>query len=1003
MPNYAKLARVSYRDSDREIHVSGYADMLVYDENSHFLVAMRYGGYPEAVRALADAIGSGGTIDVELEEDSFQLYTTPKFYEKQLKKDSIYTECLIKRKDDQNTKSTDAHELPSGKRQQYIFTSRNDLEQLYNEIDRKTSVPMIPEFREFILEELQRRGCLERLSIYSVNEKFDAWCLVLDEDDKTLVKIVEDGLTTGRIAIPGADPKRKGYFSKINGVMDYLEAFGVLIAEKIKSSFKPLYDPSKEDVCRKILDADDYLYSKKRFRLYPAQKAVAESVKRKLDNNRMALIIASCGSGKSKIGIAAIYAHQKGKSFNVVLCPSHLTHKWVREIEETIPDARGRILHSISDAETVFREFQSGQNTIYAIVSKERARDGYSKRPAVYYSRYKKGFVCPSCFKKIMMELTEDGTKYMVDADQFFFRKETAQNHKCPECGELLWTSVNPNDKRISSNQWVKIGEYGYVYRDKIGEHIQATGDEELVKSLLEIRENPDVFFPITGAYRRAALSTFIRKKLKKLDLVLLDELHQYKGETGQGNAMAELVQVAKKTIGMTATLINGYASGIFYILFRLLPHLMLKDGKEFGNSRPFNVEYGVMESTYELKESEYNLNSRSKKTKKRERLLPGVSPIVFTRFLMDNAVFLALTDMTDGLPDYEEIPVPLCMKEEVSAEYHNIESILKRLLRTEKKLSRRLLSRYLDILSIYPDIPYGHPPLHDPEDGHILMQPKDAAAPDELHEKDARVLEIVKDKVSKKGRVLIYTNWVKTDTQEKLKKVLTANAFRTEILTVSVPPDKREEWVAKRVENGIDCLITNPSLVETGLDLNDFTTIIYYNVGYNLFTFRQSSRRSWRINQKAPKVEVYILFYKGTMQHRAIKLMATKLAVATTLEGDISDEGLSAMSECSDMTTLLAKELAQGIESKVDDIAEVYRKMAILRKQESELPHEEPIGPDSLLETHPLLIASDGASNPSEGQSNSIPIFTLQPSKSKKKPKTIAGQMELFDLLYSA
>lgn len=112
-------------------------------------------------------------------------------------------------------------------------------------------------------------------------------------------------------------------------------------------------------------------------------------------------------------------------------------------------------------------------------------------------------------------------------------------------------------------------------------------------------------------------------------------------------------------------------------------------------------------------------------------------------------------------------------------------------------------------------------------------------------------------------------------------------------------------------MENGINCLITNPSLVETGLDLNDFTTIIYYNVGYNLFTFRQSSRRSWRINQQAPKVDVYILFYKGTMQHRAIKLMATKLAVATTLEGNISDEGLSAMSECSDMTTLLAKELA--------------------------------------------------------------------------------------------
>ena len=56
--------------------------------------------------------------------------------------------------------------------------------------------------------------------------------------------------------------------------------------------------------------------------------------------------------------------------------------------------------------------------------------------------------------------------------------------------------------------------------------------------------------------------------------------------------------------------------------------------------------------------------------------------------------------------------------------------------------------------------------------------------------------------------------------------------------------------------------LITNPRCVETGLDLNAFTTIIFYSMGYNLFTLRQASRRSWRINQTAPRVEVYMLYY---------------------------------------------------------------------------------------------------------------------------------------------
>lgn len=120
------LARISYRDSEREIYVSGYADILVYDEISHMLVAARFGGYPEAVRALADAISAGGSIDVETEEDSFRLFTTPKTYEKQLKKDAVYTECFIKRKDDQNTKASGDSESSPVKRQQYIFTGRDD-------------------------------------------------------------------------------------------------------------------------------------------------------------------------------------------------------------------------------------------------------------------------------------------------------------------------------------------------------------------------------------------------------------------------------------------------------------------------------------------------------------------------------------------------------------------------------------------------------------------------------------------------------------------------------------------------------------------------------------------------------------------------------------------------------------------------------------------------------------------------------------------------------------
>ena len=81
------------------------------------------------------------------------------------------------------------------------------------------------------------------------------------------------------------------------------------------------------------------------------------------------------------------------------------------------------------------------------------------------------------------------------------------------------------------------------------------------------------------------------------------------------------------------------------------------------------------------------------------------------------------------------------------------------------------------------------------------------------------------------------------------LYKLLTDNGFRTEIMSEKVKPDAREDWVQKRLSEGMQVLITNPSLVETGLDLNAFTTLIFYSMGYKLFTLRQASRRSWRIN----------------------------------------------------------------------------------------------------------------------------------------------------------
>ncbi|EFK08824.1 conserved domain protein [delta proteobacterium NaphS2] len=117
-------------------------------------------------------------------------------------------------------------------------------------------------------------------------------------------------------------------------------------------------------------------------------------------------------------------------------------------------------------------------------------------------------------------------------------------------------------------------------------------------------------------------------------------------------------------------------------------------------------------------------------------------------------------------------------------------------------------------------------------------------------------------------------------------------------------------------------------------MDLLDFPSIVFYQIPMSTYTLRQASRRSWRIPQKKP-VKVYFLAYSGTMQTRLMRLMADKLISSLTLEGELSDKGLAALSETSDsMTRELVKMLLEKAESgdsqSLKDIWAAYRKKEV-------------------------------------------------------------------------
>ena len=180
-----------------------------------------------------------------------------------------------------------------------------------------------------------------------------------------------------------------------------------------------------------------------------------------------------------------------------------------------------------------------------------------------------------------------------------------------------------------------------------------------------------------------------------------------------------------------------------------------------------------------------------------------------------------------------------------------------------------------------------------------------------------------VKQELSEGRRCQIFAVYTrKHDVTARLESILNQEGIRTAVLRANVDTSKREGWYERQVGQGVQAVIAHPKLVETGLDLLEFPTIIFYESGYSLHTLRQASRRSWRIGQRWP-VRVVFLCYEGTMQTACLRLMGKKLLVALTMEGKFAGEGLQSIDEDDDMLAAMARELVEksGIGESADAV----------------------------------------------------------------------------------
>ncbi len=602
----------------------------------------------------------------------------------------------------------------------------------------------------------------------------------------------------------------------------------------------------------------------------------------------------------------------------LVLCPPHLVPKWKREIEQTVPFVRAAIVESITDLERL--RLSIGSGPLFAIMSRERAKLSYRWKAAVI-ERWatSKGRLLreEETGEPFRVPCCPDCTAQVVDKDGVPLTDEDLNRRKrtCANCRSPLWQA------------------------DKSGP-------------------------------ARYPLSDYVKHRMKGFfDLLVTDEIHEYKGRgSAQGIAAGVLADVCGKSLSLSGTLMGGYSSTLFHLLYRFSPEIRTEFGR--SDEHRWVQRYGFEEHTVGKPDDdavEDGRNSRRRKFRKVVRERPGLVPSALFH-IIGNTVFLRLSDVASGLPDYTEQILLSSMDSEEDATgysqrsaYNTVfEELREALAEALKSGSKRLLATYLQTLLAYPEGCTKGETVFDPRSGDIIVQVPPLSE-EKLYPKEKALVDLVAAERMEGRRVLVYATHTGTrDITERMDDILTRHGFRVAVMKAdAVAPERREAWVAEKVKQGIDVMICHPRLVQTGLDLIDFPTICWFETDYSTYVMRQASRRSWRIGQTRP-VKVVFMSYRNTLQADALKLGGEEAAKLPRRRGRAAGGRPGRLGgDGNDLMMALARRIVSGGE---EDEAETVEQV-FAQARDAEAASEEFLVDDDwkLVEVEPEAVAVNG------------------------------------------
>jgi peptide deformylase len=412
--------------------------------------------------------------------------------------------------------------------------------------------------------------------------------------------------------------------------------------------------------------------------------------------------------------------------------------------------------------------------------------------------------------------------------------------------------------------------------------------------------------------YNTVSAAEMMIKKFGKgsFDYLIADEAHVFQNMSMQGAVYATLCRLTKKRLNLTGTLSNGKSSSLFYMFYALFPEKMKRLGYKYEDVSLWIEHYGRRkEVTKEYAANDtYNKSGVGRRTSSGWNEIPGFSPLLYSNFLSDIMISRTIEDMAIPMPDIKYVAHKIEMDTELRSNYDNLQDEMLDFMKHNKGIS--LGGSYIHNLMAYPDFPQQEGIYAA---GMLVANPKRINLEGKLLNKETKLVETVKKELQTERRTLVCATYSgEKGVTKRLVAVLRSQGINVVELTSSVALEKREAWIQQQYDNGTECIVTNPKIIETGLDIYGYPNIYIYESGWDIKTLRQCERRSWRIGQTRD-CKVFYSYYINSIQEDCMKLIGSKKKSSLMLEGKFDEDFLSNMSSADDSGARMLFKMLEG------------------------------------------------------------------------------------------